>query len=158
MFPALRDLELYRFIPQAPPETIASLADRYRRVAAGPPSTQERWWNWAALARDDPARALGTVEVSLLDGGCRALLAYMFARDAWGRGLAHEACRAVCEHLRTVPGLRVIEASIDTRNTRSIALVERLGFACEQRVKNADYFKGSSSDEFLYRLSLAKER
>jgi len=158
LFSPLRDQELYRFIPQEAPDAVQPLVERYRRVAAGPPSAQERWWNWAALARDDPEQALGTVETTLVDGGSRAVLAYMFARAAWGRGLAYEACQAVCEHLRTVTSVRVIEASIDTRNTRSIALVERLGFACEQRVENADYFKGSPSDEFLFRLSLVKER
>jgi len=43
-------------------------------------------------------------------------------------------------------------AEIDPRNVSSIALVESLGFRRIAFQKNADHFKGSSSDEYRYEL------
>jgi ribosomal-protein-alanine N-acetyltransferase len=41
-------------------------------------------------------------------------------------------------------------AEIDTRNARSIRLVERLGFTRVALSPRADYFKGAYSDEYRY--------
>ncbi|MBD5653645.1 MAG: GNAT family N-acetyltransferase, partial [Candidatus Eremiobacteraeota bacterium] len=94
LFDGFADGEVYRFIPSEPPATAETLAARYRRTAAGPPATSERWWNWAVFRSGERSRALGTVELSLFEGGQNALLAYVFARFAWGSGYATEACGA----------------------------------------------------------------
>ncbi|MCI0557782.1 MAG: GNAT family N-acetyltransferase [Nitrososphaera sp.] len=46
----------------------------------------------------------------------------------------------------------MIRAETDTRNDRSAALLERLGFVKNERKENADHFKGSPSHEFVYEL------
>ncbi|MNR66553.1 hypothetical protein D3C85_1901010 [compost metagenome] len=45
-----------------------------------------------------------------------------------------------------------VDALIDTRNIASIGLVESLELKKINELKNADFFKGSTSDEFHYRV------
>jgi RimJ/RimL family protein N-acetyltransferase len=48
-----------------------------------------------------------------------------------------------------------ILAEVDTRNLASMRLLDRLGFERGALKKDADSFKGSSSDEYTYVLSRA---
>ena len=68
-----------------------------------------------------------------------------------------EACSRVLEHLATDYGIHLAIAEIDTRNQRSIALVESLGFVRTATRRAADYFNGASSDEYRYELSLPRD-
>lgn len=148
---------MYRFVPGEAPASAAELEARYRRTWNGPQAQGERWYNWAVAPRGEPARAFGTVELSLLGGGTRALLAYSLGREAQGRGYATEACRAALAYLRDGTPVRLVEAFVDTRNARSIALLERLGFARTATIYGADAFKGTTSDEYQYSLTLVKD-
>ena len=143
-------------MPGDPPADVAELARHYDRTHRGPAAATQRWWNWAVF-RDDAAgpRAIGTVECSL--DGKTASLAYLFGPATWGMGYATEACAAALGYLLAfVPDARV-EASIDTRNARSIALVERLGFRCVETLVDADRFKGSASDEYRFALAPSED-
>jgi ribosomal-protein-alanine N-acetyltransferase len=60
----------------------------------------------------------------------------------------------VLAELRSHYGALDAYADIDTRNTPSIALVERLGFHRAETKLEADFFKGTRSDEYIYRLKL----
>ncbi len=157
LYDALRNPELYRYIPTDAPATARDLEARYRRTFAGPAAPDERWWNWAVAGRESPAVPFGTVETSLSQNGANAQIAYVFGLAAWGRGYAREACEAVLAYLGERARTTTIEAYIDTRNTRSIRLVERLGLERVETISGADYFKGSPSDEYHYRLSLAAD-
>lgn len=46
-----------------------------------------------------------------------------------------------------------VGTEIDTRNTASTRLVEALGFALVALTPNADFFKGTASDEYRYERS-----
>ncbi|MBC5798484.1 MAG: GNAT family N-acetyltransferase [Candidatus Eremiobacteraeota bacterium] len=155
LFAALRDPAVYDFIPERPPTAVVDLEARYRRTSAGPPDDAERWWNWAVAGRDQPETPFGTVETSISRNARRAVMGYVFGSAAWGRSWAFEACSAVLVYLHAhVPGTPV-EAFIDTRNVRSVALAERLGFERVETLVGADYIKGVVSDEYRYRLAAA---
>ncbi len=158
LFEALRDSEVYRYVPGEAPHDANVLALRYRRTAAGPTAPDERWWNWAVAANDRPDLPFGTVEATLSQSGLHASLGYMFGRAAWGRGFAFEACRAAIEYLRTNARTERIDAYVDTRNERSIRLAERLGMQRVETIIGADRFKGSASDEYHFRLSWTDQK
>lgn len=157
LFDALADDELYRYIPTEPYPSVESLAARYAHVARGPVASDERWWNWALIVRGDPRRAIGTIEISIDRGGAHALLAYTLGRASWGSGYATEAARAAIDELRRATFITEIEAFIDARNARSIALARRLGLRRKGFIPNADYFKASTSDEVVYALALRED-
>lgn len=83
----------------------------------------------------------------------RGFVAYLLLRHAWGQGYAREALGVVVEHLFDRYALASVDALIDTRNLRSIRLVEALGFQRVELIEKADRFKGADSDEYRYRLA-----
>ena len=65
-----------------------------------------------------------------------------FAPETQGRGLASEALGAVVTRLFEAHGLHRVHAEADDRNVAVHRLLERLGFRCEARLLEADFFKG----------------
>jgi RimJ/RimL family protein N-acetyltransferase len=61
----------------------------------------------------------------------RAEMGYALARRAWGRGLMHEALRALLDHGFGAWDLNRVEADIDPRNAASARTLQRLGFQPE---------------------------
>lgn len=150
----LQEVALYTYIPQEPPGSVEEVEERYRRLATRrSPDGRELWPNWAARLRS------GGAYVGLFEATVRpdapALIAYTVFGPYQGRGYAGEGCRRMLAFLANDCGVRRVAAEIDTRNAASIALVESLGFARVGMRRDADFFKGSSSDEYRYERELA---
>jgi ribosomal-protein-alanine N-acetyltransferase len=62
---------------------------------------------------------------------CSAYVSYYAAIDQAGRGYMKEGLQLVIRHAFDELGLHRLEANIQPDNTRSIRLVESLGFVCE---------------------------
>ncbi|MGK9169852.1 GNAT family N-acetyltransferase [Inquilinus limosus] len=153
LFDDLADPALYRFIPQEPPADAAALRARFERLAARrSPAGDQAWLNWAVRIVSDDLYA-GLVEVTVGSTGA-ADIAYFVFRRCQGRGIGRRAVAAVVKALAAQPAVTSIDASIDTRNQASAALVEALGFERTGLIRNADHFKGGPSDEFRYQLPL----
>jgi ribosomal-protein-alanine N-acetyltransferase len=151
MFVILSDERMYRFIPQEPPETLAALAKRYTLLESRQsPDGGEQWHNWVLRSKPDSV-CLGSVQVTIRGDG-RAQLAYELGVPYWGNGFATEACGCIIEALFDT-GISEVWAELDTRNLPSIRLLERLGFRRGALRRNADFFKGSDSDEWTYSLT-----
>ena len=73
-----------------------------------------------------------------------------FAAASQGRGLATEAVRAVVTRLFEAHGIDRVFAQADDRNRAVHRLFERLGFRCEARLVEADWFKGGWSTLRVY--------
>jgi ribosomal-protein-alanine N-acetyltransferase len=148
---SLQDEELYRFIPQDPPPSLEALTDRYDFLSARrSPDGREAWLNWAVRDKRS-GDYVGTLEATVEEDPL-AFIAYMVFAPYQRRGFAAEACWRLLEHLVDDYRVGVVAAEIDTRNTASIALVESLGFERVGFQKDADQFKGSTSDEYRYEI------
>ncbi len=155
MLQPLRDEALYRFIPQDPPESETALRERYGRLAARrSPEGTEIWLNWAARETATGV-VVGTFQATVRVNHT-ADIAYIIFGLARRRGFASEGCNAMIEHIRDDYEIVTIGADIDTRNTASIALIERLGFTRVSTTRDADSFKGATSDEYRYELALER--
>ena len=64
-----------------------------------------------------------------------------FAPEHQGKGLAREALGAVVTRLFDEHGIHRVYAETDDRNTAVHHVLERLGFRCEARLVDADWFK-----------------
>jgi [ribosomal protein S5]-alanine N-acetyltransferase len=149
LFTALQDPRLYTYIPDDPPASLEALKDRYRRwERRSSADGREVWLNWAARLRAND-EWVGTFQATIMEAQ-RALLAYMIFPPYQRQGFAREGCQRVIEHLADRYGAEVVAAEIDTRNTRSIALVESLGFRLVATTHGADTFKGALSDEHRF--------
>ena len=150
LYESMQEERLYQFIPQDPPDPLEALTDRYDFLSARrSPDGREAWLNWAVRERDSGDYA-GTLEATVHDR--KATIAYMVFVPYQRRGYAAEACGRLLEHLFEDYLVNMVAAEIDTRNAASIALVESLGFERVGFQKDADHFKGSTSDEYRYEI------
>lgn len=152
VFAAAQDARIYEFIPQDPPATLDSLRRRYERLQGGiSPNGGERWLNWVVFI-PGAAGPIGTVQATVQSDES-ALIAYTIFPEHWGRGHGRAATRVMIDHVFGEYDISRVIARIDTRNQRSIRMVEGLGLAPVGVIENADFFKGASSDEYEYELS-----
>lgn len=152
LFPTLADPGLYTYVPEEARATVASLAERFDELARGaPPEVNETWLNWV-LGRADNGAAIGTLQATLEPDG-RAWIGYLLTPSAWGQGFATEACTWLITELARRHGVREFLASVDARNAKSIAVLERIGFA---RVETcAAELRGEATTDYRYGLCVA---
>jgi ribosomal-protein-alanine N-acetyltransferase len=152
LFAVLAEPELYRHLPHGPPADAGLLEERFSRIATRrSPDGREQWFDWAVRKRAS-REAVGLVEVTVAEK--QAHLGYFVARPHWRRGIAHEACTAVLDHLREDLGVTEAIAEMDTHNTASLALVESLGFMRTALHRDVDVIDGQPSHVYEYRLDL----
>jgi RimJ/RimL family protein N-acetyltransferase len=150
MFEGLSDPRGYVFLPSDPPPDLASLRTRYARLALGRSADgSEIWLNWIVRRRDD-GKPMGYVQATVQ--GTAVLIAYHVFPRYWRRGVARAAVGAMLDLLFAGNGIERASALVDTRNAASQALLVKLGFVRVRTNPNADFFKGSSSDEFEFEL------
>jgi RimJ/RimL family protein N-acetyltransferase len=126
-------------------EPTYSLADAERfladqgEAALGVPG---RWVQLAAIDRVTGALC-GDCAVRVLDDRpATAEVGVTLAPERQGSGLAGEALAAVTDALFGDFGIHRVYAETDDRNAGVHRLLERLGFRCEARLLEADWFKG----------------
>jgi RimJ/RimL family protein N-acetyltransferase len=152
LFPLLSDTRIYTYIPEEPPPDQAALAMRYQQLATRrSPQGDALWLNWA-VQRQGEGDYIGVVQATVT-ADQPAYLAYLLAPAFWGYGYAQEACTRILRLLFDGYRVPAVRAEVDTRNQASWGLLERLGFTRTALRPAADYFKGSSSDEYSYDLT-----
>ena len=150
--PMLADPRLYTYVSDDARATVTLLAARFGELARGaPPEANECWLNWVLRRRDDGA-AIGTLQATIEPGG-RAWIGYLLASAAWGQGFATEACAWLVAELAQRHRVCDVLASVDARNLRSIAVLERLGFA--RVAACAAELRGVATTDYRYRLRVA---
>lgn len=143
---------LYQFIPTKPPLSVEALALRYERLSSRvSPDHSELWLNWMLKERGDAGQYIGLIEVSI-NAELEAYLAYFVFKSFRQQGYAIEACQTVIAHLQQDYGVKRITSEMDTRNTASIQLVERLKFCRVGENRDADFFHGATSHEYIYQF------
>lgn len=149
-FKHLTDPELYVHVPQEPPASIERLAARFRHVLTNAPADQI-WLNWFGKTKAEDAFVC-SVQATVDIAERSAMLAYQTFASSRRQGFAREACGAVIDRLASVHHTRRFVAELDTLNVASRQLLESLGFRQIALKRDADRFKGRSSDEFTYEL------
>lgn len=149
LFPVLADPGLYLYADGAALANVEATLRRFETLERGPPpGTHEVWLNWVLLRRTDGA-AVGTLQATVVPGS-HAWIGYMLAPAHWGQGYATEAGAWLVAELRSQWLLRDLRASVDVRNTRSIAVLERLGFA--RVATETALLHGEATRDHHYRL------
>jgi [ribosomal protein S5]-alanine N-acetyltransferase len=85
----------------------------------------------AIALRGTPAHLLGTVSLRRFARDRRAELGYWLAAEAWGRGYATEACRALIDFGFAECALARIYAQVLAGNVASMRVLEKLGMVSE---------------------------
>ena len=126
------------------------LAARFRHVLTNAPANQI-WLNWFGRAKMD-GNFVCSVQATVDVAERSAMLAYQTFASSRQQGFAREACSAVIDHLVSVHRIERFVAELDTLNVPSRNLLESLHFRQVGLKRDADHFKGRSSDEFTYEL------
>jgi [ribosomal protein S5]-alanine N-acetyltransferase len=127
LYQVLRDPRLYTYLDYGPPESAAVLQALYTQYA-GPlsPDGSEYWLNWVIVSRGTCA---GYVQATVPKDKSFAWVAYMLGHDFWGCCLASAATGEMLNLLRADYRISRFVACAEVKNTRSINLLMRLGFA-----------------------------
>lgn len=139
------------------PETVAntswdvrSAADVMRLIGqyhSVLPATAMRF----AICEADDRRLIGTVGFhSILHGSRTAELAYDLHPAQWGRGVMARSAEALVRWGFETQRYVRIQACVHPRNARSIAVLERLGFDYEGRLRNYRLVGGVPADFLMY--------
>jgi RimJ/RimL family protein N-acetyltransferase len=114
-------------------------------------------YQWGVVLREED-RVIGTCTLADIDRThLRAEIGFALASARWGRGLMGEALSVLLDHAFGPLGLRRLEADVDPRNHRSLALLERHGFRREGYLRERWRVGGGVQDTALLGL-LARER
>jgi RimJ/RimL family protein N-acetyltransferase len=110
---------------------------------------QCRWFQRAIRRSDDDA-LLGDVGFCLSDG--QAEIGITIAPSAQGQGYAREALEALFHDLFGSLGVHRIYASVDPRNTPSMALLTAVGMRQEAHFRESLLFRGEWVDDVVFAL------
>ena len=113
-------------LPAADPECSDRIIDFFERLAMA--GDGFRW----AVREVSGGEFVGAAGFNHL--GDPAELAFHQVPRFWGRGLMHEACLAGVTWIQE-QGTREVVAFIEPGNTRSVRLVERLGFSGSDEIR-----------------------
>ena len=128
-------------------------------------ASEEELWGWLAepgwqgrtwIAEDAQGQVAGRfVAVPAHEAGVEDV-GYITCMNRQRDGVARECMAALILHLFEVPveqgGARKLTAEVDTRNTASIALLERLGFTREAHLREDETTHAGLCDVLLYGL------
>lgn len=94
----------------------------------------------------------GRIGINYIDANRTGAIGYWIAEAFGGKGVITKACKAIIEYGFTEAGLNRIEIKCGTKNFRSQAIPERLGFTKEGMLRQGEFLNGAYIDLFLYSL------
>jgi ribosomal-protein-alanine N-acetyltransferase len=111
-----------------------------------------RGYVFMVAEREEPSTFIGKIALSGIMRGAMygAYLGYWMAEDAQGQGYVTEALRAVLDFAFGPAGLHRVQAAIMPRNTRSLHVIEKLGFRREGYAERYLQIAGKWEDHVLF--------
>lgn len=135
----------------SPPWTERAQAERFLEICRL--MTEEGSGARLAIERAEQPGLIGWCTLTRWDPTHRsASLGYVLAEDAWGKGFATEACRALLGWGYDTLDLNRVQAEVDTRNPPSARVLEKLGFTREGTLREDCVVDGVVSDSWVYGL------
>ena len=97
-------------------------------------------------------RLVGYVQLAMIDYRERRAAAGILIGDkaVWGRGIARTALRILLDYAFTVRGLERVYAEVYSFNTRSLRLMERVGFQLEGILRQHEFHNGARQDMHVF--------
>ena len=142
------DPEFAKHLPHIPqPFTYADARRFVETNIAGP------WDRYPTFAVEYNGNLIGTVNLEIDTDDQTAMIGYAISREQWGKGIAVEAARAVIEWSFESFDISKIWASTDSRHSRSLRVLEKLGMHRFDTLPNHHVDRqGHSVDEVVYEI------
>jgi ribosomal-protein-alanine N-acetyltransferase len=144
LFHILSDPEVARFSGRRPLQRMNDAVEVLRDV--GLDFATRRAIRWG-VSSGEHGKIVATVGMHNWDKQHRHIsVGFDVARDRWGEGIATEAVGAVVEFAFDQLGVHRIEADVISSNEPCLAVLERIGFEREGRLKERMYMDGTFHD------------
>ncbi len=141
-----------RWNPPLPESMFSVDGHRARLAEAAAAATAGTGIGWWLFAPGEPGVALGQIHFAQIArrAFCNAMLGYAIDRAHEGRGLMREAlAAAVADAFGPRVGLHRVQANVRPENTRSLALLARLGFEREGLAREYLFIDGAWRDHVM---------
>lgn len=144
LFEVFSDPEVMRYWSSGPHRSHEDTRALIHRIRDG--FERKTVFQWAVARRSDD-RAIGTATLLRFDlDHKRCEVGYVLGRAHWGQGLAREAVARLTDFAFDEIHLHRLEADVDPRNARSVALLERLGWTREGLLRERYHVQGELQD------------
>ena len=121
-----------------------------QHLQASHPDTPGEWFQFAMTLRHTD-RLIGDCAANVrADDSRQAEVGFTLAAEHQGHGYATEAVRRLLHYLLVERGKHRVSATCDDRNTRSAALLERVGMRREGHLLESTWSKGEWTNDLLY--------
>jgi len=141
--------------PPSPPDFATEAFQRVRLAKAAADVAAGALLRWWLQPLQDSSRLVGSIGLSQIARGPfqNAMMGYAIDAEFQGQGLMHEALQAAIDHaFSPAVHLHRIQANVRPENSRSVALLQRLGFEDEGLAREYLYIDGAWRDHRLFAL------
>ena len=133
-------------------ETEEDIKERIQEMKERAGATQGAWFQ-VAVEEKVTGLLIGDIGLRLRgDEARQAITGYTFASDAQGKGYATEAMTALLDYTFNTLGVHRVMADALAENSRSVRLLERLGFRREGYFRQSEWFEGQWADDVIYAI------
>jgi RimJ/RimL family protein N-acetyltransferase len=144
------DPEVARYQSWEAPYPRAEAARFLAELRASHPDTPGEWYQIAVALRPT-GQLIGDCAVHVdADDPRQAEIGFTIAPGHHGHGYATEAVRRLLDYLLVERGKHRVHASADDRNTRSAALLQRVGMRREGHLLESTWSKGEWTSDLLF--------
>ena len=144
-----------RWNPPLPEAMFSVDGQRERLAEAATAATVGTGVGWWLFASDEPGVAIGQIHFTQIArrAFCNAMIGYAIDAEREGCGLMREALQAaLTEAFSPRVQLHRVQANVRPENTRSLALLSRLGFEREGLAREYLYIDGAWRDHVMTAL------
>ncbi len=141
--------------PPMPEAAFTAEGQQERLALLAKAEAEGREIGWWLTLHDEPAQVIGKLRFTQIARSpfCNAMLGYAIDTAHEGRGLMHEAlAAALADVFSPRVGLHRVQANARPENTRSLALLARLGFEREGLAREYLFIDGAWRDHVLTAL------
>ncbi|HEX2373074.1 MAG TPA: GNAT family protein [Actinomycetota bacterium] len=141
--------EVARYQSWETPYRLTQARQFLRELQATHPDTPGEWFQFA-VARRGVDRLIGDCAAHVrADDPRQAEIGFTLAPERQGHGYATEAVGRLLHYLLVERGKHRVSATCDDRNTRSAAVLERVGMRREGHLRESTWSKGEWTSDLL---------
>lgn len=134
------------------PQTLQDVKIFISENIAKVPNFPDTWYQLGVFIKQTD-QLVGDIGIHFIDSDDKqAEIGYTLAQEYQGIGYAAEAVRGVLNYLFNNLKKHRITASVDPRNKKSIALLERIGMRKEAHFKKSLWFNEEWVDDIVYAI------
>lgn len=134
------------------PKELKEVEDFINEKIAKIPNIADTWYQLGIIIKETD-EFIGDIGVHFCDeDNLQVEIGYTLSEKYQGKGYATEAIREVIGYLFNNLNKHRITASVDPRNTKSIALLERIGMRKEAHFKKSFWFNNEWADDVIYAI------